>query len=514
MKKLASVTAVIAIGLSGPAVSPAMAAEGTATSASAGTIAWSPCPENDPNLGPMLKGLECGEVEVPLDYTDPDGEKIALALTRAKHTVADAQYKGVVLLHRGQWPGPISRDMPTRYAKGTTGLAPDVSAAYDWIGFDPRGVGASEPSLVCDPAYINPTLPAPVPKTAAAEQSSVARAQAYADSCGDKYGDVLDHFTTADSARDLDRMRVALGQEKINYYGIDWGGYLGSVYATMYPTRVKRMVLDSVPSPSGVGYQNQMAKSLTSEHNAELFFAWVAKYDSVYHLGTTAGAVEAKYYQALESLRTAPVDGTIGPGEWTNVFEQVVYRSWTWTSRAKILSDFVVNGDATALRADSPTPGFPQQNRIATTNAVNCTDGPWPKSWNVWSATLAGQYAAGNHLVTWSNGWYSAPCAFWPAQAKTAAPVGNSSADILLVQPQYDGAHGMFGALDMRVRFPNSRLIVELGGHNVGSALSANNNACLNTHVSDYLRDGTRPTSWWGIDATCQAPADPVPPTA
>lgn len=513
MKKLALVNAVIVIGLSIPAAAPVAAAQG-ATASDTGTIAWSPCPDTDPNLGTLLKGLECGSVEVPLDYARPNGQKIKLALTRARHTVPDDQYKGVVLLHRGQWPGPISRDMPTRYAKGTTGLAKDVGAAYDWIGFDPRGVGASEPAIVCDPSYINPMLADPVPKTAADEQNAVAKAKAYAKSCGDKYGDLLDHFTTKDSARDLDRMRIALGQEQITYYGIDWGGYLGSVYATMYPTRVKRMVLDSVPSPSGVGYQNQMSKNITSEQNAGLFFAWVAEYDSVYHLGTTADEVEANYYKGQDALRAEPVDGRIGPGEWANVFEQVVYRSWTWVSRAKILSDFVVRGDATALRADSPTPGFPQQNRVAMTNAVNCTEGRWPKDWKVWSTTLSGQYAAGNHLLTWSNGWYGAPCAFWPVPAQAPVRVGSTSADILLVQPQYDNAHGMFGALDMRTRFPNSRLIMEAGGHNVGSALSANNNPCLNTYVSDYLRDGTRPTASWGIDATCQAAADPVPPTS
>lgn len=513
MKKLALVTAVIVTGLSVQAVTPVAVAEEAAAPAT-GTIAWSPCPDPDPNLGALLRGLECGSVEVPLDYAQPGGQKIKVALTRAKHTVADDQYKGVVLLHRGQWPGPISRDMPTRYAKGTSGLAKDVGPAYDWIGMDPRGVGASEPSIVCDASYINPLLPDPVPKTAADEQASVARAQAYAKSCGDKYGDTLKHFTTKDSARDLDQIRIALGQEQISYYGIDWGAYLGSVYASTYPTRVKRMVLDSVPSPSGVGYQNQMAKNLTAEHSGGLFFAWVAKYDSVYHLGTTAEAVEEKYYEALDTLRATPVDGRIGPGEWTNVFEQVVYRSWTWVSRAKILSDFVVRGDATALRADSPTPGFPQQNRVAMTNAVNCSEGTWPKNWNVWSATLAGQYAAGNKILTWNNAWYSAPCAFWPTQSQAPAQVGNSSVNILLVQPQHDPSHGMFGALDMRLRFPNSRLIVELGGHNLGSTLTANNNACLNTYASDYFRDGTRPTSWWGIDATCQAPADPVPPAA
>ncbi|OAH10932.1 alpha/beta fold hydrolase [Streptomyces jeddahensis] len=512
MKKLALVTSVIVTGLVASTIAPAAAVE-EGVKSDPGTIAWSPCPDTDPNLGAMLKGLECGSVQVPLDYSQPDGRKITLALTRAKHTVSDAEYRGVVVLNRGQWPGGIGRDLPTRYAQGTTGLAQDVGAAYDWIGFDPRGVGASEPALVCDTSYTNPgqAQPDPVPPTPAAEQQWVDRARAYAESCGAKYGDVLEHLSTKDAARDLDQMRIALGQDKITYFGTDWGTYLGSVYASMYPNRVRRMVLDSVVRPSGVGYRNHLDKNVTSERNAEIFFAWVAKYDSTYHLGTTAAEVEANYYKGQDALRAAPVDGKIGPAEWTDVFEPVVYRSWTWLSRAKVLSDWVVRGDATSLRSTYSPWGYPHQNRTAMTNAVNCLDGPWPRDWNTWHTDYSGQYAAGNRMLTWTNAWYQAPCAFWPVPAQAPAQVGNSTVDTLLVQPEFDTAHGTAGAYETHSLFPNSRLILEQGGHNVGAALSANNNTCLNAYVSNYLRDGTRPASRAGADAVCQASADPVP---
>ncbi|MFI9808955.1 alpha/beta fold hydrolase [Streptomyces sp. NPDC052301] len=519
MKKLALVTSVILAGLLGPTVTPVAAQDATEDAADgairpvAGSIAWSPCPDTDPNLGNLLKGLECGSIQVPLDYGHPDGKKISLALTRAKHTVADADYKGVVLLNRGQWPGGIGRDLPTRYAKGTSGLAQDVGGAYDWIGFDPRGVGASEPSVVCDTDYVDPgyAKPDPVPSSPAAEQALVERARAYAKSCGDIYGDELKHLGTKDAARDLDRMRIALGQDKITYFGTDWGTYLGSVYASMYPNRVRRMVLDSVVSPSGVWYQDNLDKNVTTEQNAKIFFAWVAKYDAVYHLGTTEAEVEANYYKGEDALRRLPVDGKIGPAEWADVFEPVVYRSWTWTSRAKVLSDWVVQGDPASLRATFTVPGWPHQNRQAANNADQCRDASWPRDWSTWHADYSRQYAAGNHFLTWTNAWYSAPCAFWPVAAKTPPKVGDKSVDVLLVQPEFDTAHGVKGAYETHKLFPNSRLILEKGGHNVGAALSANNDTCLNTYVGDFLRDGTRPASQDGVDATCQAPADPVP---
>ncbi|MFH0246496.1 alpha/beta fold hydrolase [Streptomyces sp. HK10] len=512
MKKLALVTSVVVAGLVGSVVAPTASAEEAARPA-AGTIDWSPCPDNDPILGPMLKGLECGSLQVPLDHADPGGRKITLELTRARHTAPDSEYQGAVLLNRGQWPGGIGRDLPTRYAQGTTGLAEDVGAAYDWIGFDPRGVGASEPAVVCDSDYVYPghAQPDPVPATPAAEQEWVDRARAYAESCDDEYGDVLEHLSTEDAARDLDLIRVALGQDKITYFGTDWGTYLGSVYASMYPNRVARMVLDSVVRPSGVGYRNSLAKNVTSERNAGFFFAWVAKYDHVYHLGTTEAEVEANYYKGQDALRAAPLDGKIGPSEWADFFEPVVYRDWVWISRAEVLSDWVVRNDPTSLRAGYWPPGFPHQNRHAMTNAVNCTDGPWPRDWDRWHSDLSRQYDAGNRFLTWTNAWYSAPCAFWPAPAKKPQKVGNGKVDVLLVQPQFDNAHGVVGAFETHALFRNSRLVLEKGGHNVGAALSANNNTCLNDYVGDYLRDGTRPASRWGVDAVCQASPDPVP---
>ncbi|MFZ3597761.1 alpha/beta fold hydrolase [Streptomyces sp. BH104] len=513
MKKFVWAAVVAAASLVGSVVAPAAVAQETTETAA--TIAWAPCPDTDPVLGGMLKGLDCGSVSVPLDYAKPGGTKISLALTRARHTVAESDYRGAVILNRGQWPGGIGRDLPTRYAQGTTGLAKDVGAAYDWIGFDPRGVGASEPSVVCDSSYVYPghAQPSPVPATPAAEQEWVDRARAYAKSCGDRYGDTLNHLTTKDAARDLDRMRIALGQDKITYFGTDWGTYLGSVYATMYPSRVKRMVLDSVVKPSGTWYQNNLDKNSLSERNAKTFFGWVAKYDSVYHLGTTAAAVEEQYYKAQDELTEAPVDGRIGPAEWADVFEPVVYRSWTWLSRAQILSDFAVRDDATSLRSNYSDPAFPHQNRHAMTNAVQCTDAAQPTDWDRWHTDHARQYAAGDRFLTWTNAWYNAPCAFWPAAAQTRPSVGNSSVNVLLVQPEFDTAHGTAGAVETHRLFPNSRLVLEKGGHNVGAALSANNNACLNGYVGDFLRDGTRPASVSGVDATCQASADPVPPT-
>ncbi|MCO5998487.1 alpha/beta hydrolase [Actinoallomurus rhizosphaericola] len=515
MKKLVVITAA-ATGLVGPVVAAPVAVAAPAKAQAdppVGGVAWSPCPDDDPVLGGLLKGLECGSLKVPLDYGRPHGRQITLALTRARHTAPDAQYQGIVLLNRGQWPGGIGRDLPTRFAQGTTGLPRAIGSTYDWIGFDPRGVGASEPMVTCDPTYIDPghAQADPMPHTAAEEQAWLDKARAYADSCGSRYGDELTYLGTKDSARDLDMIRRALGQEQLNYLGYDYGTYLGSVYASMFPNRVRRMVLDTVARPGSVWYDAGLEENVATEKRVRIFFAWIAKYDAVYHLGTTESEVEAAYDKGLAMVREAPIDGRIGPAEYSDFFSVDVYRNYSWTYHAKTLADWVLRQDPTGLRAGVGAPGYPHQNLQAMYNAVQCRDAAWPRDWKRWHNDYSRQYRQGNTFWTWRNAWINAPCAFWPVPADKPQKVGQRDVNILLVQPENDAVHSVGGAYETHRLFPNSRLILERGGDNVDASLSANGNACLNDYVSSYLRDGTRPAAEKGTDAVCQANPEPNP---
>src|SRR5208283_3798596 len=158
------------------------------------------------------------------------------------------------------------------------------AAEYNIIGFDPRGVGASVPALSCEPNFFSGVRPNYIPASAAAEQVLINRAKAYAAGCEQRFGWLLPYMTTADVARDLDSIRVALRQQKINYYAFSYGTYLGQVYATMFPSRVRRMVLDSTVEPQGVWYQDNIDQDYAFEGRMQAFFGWVAKYDSSYHL--------------------------------------------------------------------------------------------------------------------------------------------------------------------------------------------------------------------------------------
>lgn len=517
MKRLFAGATAVVLGLTAQviAVAPAGAAPTVGSTArSAGTISWSPCPDDDPVMEDYLVGLECGSLDVPLDHSRPTGQKITLALTRAKHTAPESEYQGVVLLNRGQWPGTIGRDLPTRFAKGWSGLPTEVGSTYDWIGFDPRGVGGSEPSITCDPTYLYPGEARPdyVPDSRTEEKVWTKRARAYAESCGEKYGDTLRHFRTTDTARDMDLIRAALGQEQINYLGYSYGTYLGSVYASLFPDRVRRMVLDSVVQPSTVGYAALSRTNAAFEQRAQIFFSWIAEHDSYYHLGDTAAAVEANYYQGMAALREAPIDGQIGPAEYSDIFAVNVYRSYVWTYHAQVLADWVLRGDPAGLRANfGGEPGFAAQNTHATYRTVQCVDGYWPRRWNRWHTDLSRQYDRGDRFMTWNSAWYNAPCAFWPVPARRPTEVGDRNANILLIQAEHDALTPVAGAHEVHRRFPNSRLVLERGGVFHGASLTANANECLNNHVTAYLRDGTRPSATTGVDASCEANPLPAP---
>ncbi|WP_329136503.1 alpha/beta hydrolase [Streptomyces sp. NBC_01476] len=514
MKRRRLVAAVAAAAaLAGVAVAAPVRAAATPEVAA---ISWSPCPDSDPLVGTLLKGLQCGSLQVPLDYSRPNGRKISLALTRAGHTAPADRYQGVVLLNRGQWPGQFGRDLPTRFATGTSGLPTTVGAQYDWIGFDPRGTGASEPMVTCDPSYLWPGQARPdyVPRTAAQERAWVSRAQDFAESCGRTYGDVLPFLSTKDSARDMDAIRRALGERQISYFGYDYGTYLGSVYASMFPTRVRRMVLDTVVEPDGTWYDTDLEQNATFENGARIYFSWIAANDATYHLGTTQAAVEANYYKGMDKVRRTPIDGEIGPSEYTDIFLVSLYRRSSWTANAKALADWVLRADPAGLRAGFGVPGTPTQNKQAMYNAVQCVDTPWPRGWKRWQDDYSAQYRAGNRFMTWYDAWYNAPCAFWPVRAGTPQKIGNKNVDVLLLQGDSVGDSPLSGALRMHRQFPDSRLVVERDGFEHETSMSRNANTCMNGYVSAFFEDGSRPASVQGVDASCTANPAPVPPAS
>ncbi len=235
---------------------------------------------------------DCTMLSVPLNYADPGGRHISLALDMVPATAPPQPAAG-------DPAGQPRRPRCQRAVRGRRvlahGLSPSVARDYDIVGFDPRGVGSSVPVLSCDPGFFSGPRPNYIPASAAAEQVLIARAKTYADDCEQKFGWLLPYMTTENVARDLDSIRAAFGVAKINYFGFSYGTYLGQVYATLFPSRLRRMVLDSTVDPTGVWYTDNVDQDYAFQGRIDAFYAWVARYDSTYNLGSTAAQVQAAY---------------------------------------------------------------------------------------------------------------------------------------------------------------------------------------------------------------------------
>jgi pimeloyl-ACP methyl ester carboxylesterase len=473
-------------------------------------IKWTPC--TDSNL--KLHKADCGFLTVPMDYSKPGGTTIQLALSRVRHTVPQSKYQGVMLVNPGG-PGGSGRGLSV-----IGSLVPNgAGAAYDWIGFDPRGVGDSKPSLSCDSKYTGYDRPQYLPNTMKLEKTWLERVKRYGAKCTKAGGPLLDHLKTLDTVKDMDSLREALGADQINYYGFSYGTYLGQVYATLHPDRVRRMVLDGNVDPTRVWYDSNLDQDLAFDRNMKIYFGWIAKYDSVYHLGKTAAVVEKLFYAQQAQLAKKPADGVLGPDELTDTFLQAGYYVFGWQDVANAFSAWVTRHDPAPLRKlyDSNNPQTKgADNNYAIYLAVQCTDVQWPTKWPTWQVdNWAMQRKA--PFETWANAWYNAPCRTW--SAKPGLPVtvsGETVPPILLLSESLDAATPFPGSIEVRKRFPKASLIEGDGGTTHAGSLFGDK--CVDNSVADYLATGLLPARVSGdrADKHCSPlpQPDPTQPTA
>ncbi|MFI0368438.1 alpha/beta hydrolase [Actinomadura sp. 1N219] len=503
MKRILLVTAAAVVAAGGTVAAVSVSADGgrpSAATVAATGIDWGKCEVSGPD-DPM-NNAQCAKVEVPLDHARPNGRKISIAVSRFKHT-DEKNYQGVLFVNPGG-PGGSGLAYAPALARWIGGAGhPEVAAKYDIIGFDPRGVGSSTPQLSCDPHYSDPIRPDYVPGSWKEERAWIAKSKKYAEDCTKKFGWLLPHMRTTDAARDVDAIRAALGQKQISWYGFSYGTYFGATYATLYPSRVKRMVMDGNVNPKNIWYDSQLEQDKAFERNMKSWWAWTAKWDSVFHLGTTGKAVEAKYYEARAAAKKSPIAGKIGPDELDDIVLSAGYNTGFYIPFAQILSQWVNDEDPAGL-LDWLNPGG-DDNGFAVYNAVQAADAKWPRNWNKWHDDAVKLYEQGYRFNTWSNVWYNAPVAFWPF---SGGPEFRLKGDrrlpgMLLVQSTQDGATPVEGGLEMHKVFPSSRLVFELGGKTHSNTL--NGNACLDDKVAAYLDTGALPGSRRGPDAYCKA---------
>ncbi|MFI6326117.1 alpha/beta hydrolase [Nonomuraea sp. NPDC050556] len=480
-------------------------------------IVWGPCGKQ-PSLfnqvlgsfrkatepAPPAPGTECATVRVPLDYSSPYGQTVKLALNRVKGRVSrDANHLGTLLVNPGG-PGASGREL-AEYVAAT--LPPSIADRYDVVGFDPRGVGNSEPALRCvDPdKYYAPPRPDHVPHSAAEENTLIGRAKEYADRCGNLWSWLLPYLTTENSARDMDTIRTALGEEKISYLGYSYGTYLGAVYATLFPSHLKRLVLDSTVDPKGVWYRANLEQDRSFDARHRDFLAWTARNGSIYHLGTTAKQTAFAWYSMRNRLRERPAGGVVGPSELDDIFTVGGYTNAVWPQLAGAWSAYVREGDVDGLLNaynQHAKNDAEDENGYAVYLGVQCSDAAWPRDWARWHADMAPLHRKAP-FMTWSNAWYNAPCAFWGVRGGTPVTIKASKElpPILMLQSRHDAATPYAGAVNMSKLFPSARMVVEPGGNH---GISLIGNKCVDRVLVDYLKDASLPQR-----LTCTGLPDP-----
>ncbi|WP_168211348.1 alpha/beta hydrolase [Actinosynnema sp. ALI-1.44] len=442
--------------------------------AEATQLSWQPCDG---------LALECATVSVPLDYRKPAGRRIDVMVSRKKSTNPAAR-RGVLLLNPGG-PGNSGLDMPLQMAEAAPRSLTD---AYDLIGFDPRGTGRSAPNTCAlTPDQANLSKLVPYPAANGDIRQSVEYAREVAKQCFENSGDRLPFITTANTARDMDRIRVALGERKISYFGTSYGSYLGAVYTTLFPAQSDRILLDSVLDPRDLWQGAWRNWGPAIEERFGDLAAWMAGRDSTYGLGATPKAVRDKYFALAAKLDAHPVGKLTG-----NTFRAL--------NRVALISDDNFPGTAQMWRAldrgeTVPDIEFPiDQSMAATLWGVACNDAPSSRDvmryqWDVLADRARNPISNGMP----SNVW---PCAFWPTRRiePQVRITDRGPGNVLLTQNMRDpstpvsGARAMRAALGDRARLAT----VNQGGH--GSYLAAGN-ACVDRIGTDFLVSGVRPAT-------------------
>ncbi|MFF4752093.1 alpha/beta hydrolase [Streptomyces sp. NPDC002514] len=453
------------------------------------TVTWGPCPADV-----TLPGLECSTVEVPLDYRHPEGRKIEIAISRLASKKPERR-RGVLLTNPGG-PGGTGLDFPALLTLGDS-LPQSVRDTYDVIGFDPRGVGHSAP-VTCDlteEQKARGNFPPP-PNTPADLTEQAAYAKTIAEQCAtSRTAWLRPYITTANTARDMDRIRAALGEPKLSYDGVSYGTYLGAVYTTLFPQHSDRIVLDSSLGPGGYDVTAMRRFARGMQDRFPDFAAYAAAHPE-YGLGSTPGQVTAKYYDLAARLDRKPVQG----------FDGTVFRGATFSL---LYSDAQLPSLAAtwqALDEDKPvptSPGLPPtdlDNAMSSRFYVICGDSRWPQSVRTYRRDVAVDRLRYPMLgaMTANIG----PCAFWPTdQVEPPVHIGDRGpSNVLMVQNLRDPGTPLAGARELRRALGDRARMVtaDQGGHGV---YPFGENACAKNAVTTFLTTGERPAR----DLACAA---------
>lgn len=468
-----------------PLLALTVAAAGTAAAvAEPSTPDWKPCGALIPEWDPADTRSECTTVRVPLNHAAPDGRTIDLMVSRISATSPEKR-RGVVVINPGG-PGNSGLGMPAQLSASTVA---GIGVDHDLIGFDPRGVGFSG-GRECDPAPEDG--PDPDPKATPEERFRQGYRQTARQNvrCAGYDPEFIASLSTAVVAEDLDRIRLALGEEKIGYYGISWGTALGAVYRSRFDDHVDRMVLDSVmPADFSMREMND-GQVRASEANFARFARWVAARNGEYHLGRTGRAVTATVAALASRLDDHPRTITPPSGDPVvftgGTLRQIMtYGDRTWPAMAATVAA-LRDGEVPPLLGNEDEAGgfgyrYSNHAGLLMQVSVLCNDqGPDPDVDTLWQEER--HRAAESPLFSWKAS-YQHWCAAWPLPSQPWN-LRKGTSPLLLVGHRTETVTPHTWAVAMRHRIGGRLLTVEDGVHGSLSQIPCGQEAV------DFFRTG------------------------
>ncbi|WP_112265241.1 alpha/beta hydrolase [Lentzea terrae] len=459
----------------------ALVVPGVSSAAPANEVKWVACPADV-----AAPGVECGTLKVPLDHRKPEGRQTEVMISRLASKNPEKR-RGILLTN----PGGPSEGLTFPFLLKTLGLPQSVQDAYDVIGMDPRGLGYSSPST-CDltEEQIAPGSVPPYAVTQADVRKRAEETKAIAQQClKSSTADALPYNTTANIARDLDRVRAALGEKKASFLGYSYGTYLGAVYATLFPKSSDRVVLDSSLGAGGWDVEGGRMFGRGVEDTFPDFAKWAAAHPE-HGLGTTPEQVRAKYFDLAARLDAKPsVEGINGQG-----FRLMTFVALYGTGD-EVFAKMAASWKAFDTNSPQPPQEVPEIPRIQALLAgrlhVICGDSDWPSSVGTYERNVAVDRV--RHPMFGAAAANIQPCAFWPKPVeKQVLPNDRGPRNVFVVQNERDPATPLAGARTMRRAFGDraALLTVDQGGHGV---YLIGKNKCANDKVTEYLLSGQRP---------------------
>lgn len=465
-------------------------------------LTWHKCQlDKQDDLGKSLDAINarCAEVTVPLDYREPGGRTITVAISRRPATDR-ARRLGTLMINTGGPGESISGS--TWVVRGEPGFfvasgAPEVAARYDLVAMDPRFHHRSSP-LECGwpGGLVQQAGLAAVDR--AAFDRGVAVSRDLAARCVSQQ-DLLPHASTRNIARDMDVARAVLGERKVSYLGWSYGGYLGAVYTQMFPHRADRVVLDSAPNPDAYGATWTRDLGLATAAGLKTWAAWAAARDAQYHLGTTTAQVLA----VTERIRSAATRGRLRIGEHqvpagaaAGVLSSLIGRERFFPQATEIMRKLhdaargivVTDRDLEQYLASFSSAAIAAG--VSAFEATSCADRPGPRGpeayWRDIQDHRADEPVFGPlfRMIT--------PCAFWPTDPAEPPTRINNRHPVLIAGATGDTTTPYSGQLVMHRAQSGSRMLT-LAATVAHGAYLFEGNTCLDSAVNRYLLTGARP---------------------